>query len=196
MLVGFSSSLEVEPANDEILGSVFRAFHTVKGGASFLDANHLVEWSHDLETRLDKLSSHGIPVTSDCIDVILRGLDVVDRRLTELAQGAPPTSGPEDLGVAIQRLAQGQSARPETHARTPTPTGAAVEQVTPGIPVAIQTPAAQALTAPHAETTGFSTKEVASEVSGRGVGMDVVRETTHKLRGRLSVETNPGQGRF
>jgi len=71
-----------------------------------------------------------------------------------------------------------------------------VEQVTPGIPVAIQTPAAQALTAPHAETTGFSTKEVASEVSGRGVGMDVVRETTHKLRGRLSVETNPGQGRF
>ena len=41
---------------------------------------------------------------------------------------------------------------------------------------------------------GFSTKEQASDLSGRGVGMDVVKETTHKLRGRLSLDTRPGQG--
>ena len=41
---------------------------------------------------------------------------------------------------------------------------------------------------------GFSTKEQATGVSGRGVGMDVVRSTTHKLRGRLTIETHPGQG--
>ncbi len=41
---------------------------------------------------------------------------------------------------------------------------------------------------------GFSTKEQASDLSGRGVGMDVVKETTNKLRGRLSIDTPPGQG--
>ena len=41
---------------------------------------------------------------------------------------------------------------------------------------------------------GFSTKEQASELSGRGVGMDVVKETTLKLRGRLSIDTELGKG--
>jgi two-component system chemotaxis sensor kinase CheA len=41
---------------------------------------------------------------------------------------------------------------------------------------------------------GFSTKDQATDLSGRGVGMDVVRETTNKLRGRISIDTTPGQG--
>jgi len=41
---------------------------------------------------------------------------------------------------------------------------------------------------------GFSTKEQVSDLSGRGVGMDVVKETTNKLRGRLSIDTRLGQG--
>jgi two-component system, chemotaxis family, sensor kinase CheA len=41
---------------------------------------------------------------------------------------------------------------------------------------------------------GFSTKSQATDLSGRGVGMDVVKETTDKLRGRLSIDTTPGKG--
>ncbi len=41
---------------------------------------------------------------------------------------------------------------------------------------------------------GFSTAESVSEISGRGVGMDIVRSTIEKLRGRLSVQTAPGAG--
>jgi two-component system chemotaxis sensor kinase CheA len=41
---------------------------------------------------------------------------------------------------------------------------------------------------------GFSTKEQTSELSGRGVGMDVVKQTTNKLRGRLSIDTQLGHG--
>ena len=41
---------------------------------------------------------------------------------------------------------------------------------------------------------GFSTKELASDLSGRGVGMDVVKESTTRLRGRLSIETQLGHG--
>ncbi|NMB73868.1 MAG: chemotaxis protein CheA [Myxococcales bacterium] len=41
---------------------------------------------------------------------------------------------------------------------------------------------------------GFSTREVAGEVSGRGVGLDVVRTTLTRLGGRVSVHSRPGEG--
>jgi two-component system chemotaxis sensor kinase CheA len=41
---------------------------------------------------------------------------------------------------------------------------------------------------------GFSTAERVSEISGRGVGMDVVKAAMQKLKGSISVETHPGRG--
>ncbi len=61
------------------------------------------------------------------------------------------------------------------------------------------------LVAPGAELTdkevfnlifepGFSTAEQVTDLSGRGVGMDVVRKQVQKLRGRIEIESRPGQG--
>jgi two-component system, chemotaxis family, sensor kinase CheA len=104
--------LEAE-GDDEVLASLFRAFHTIKGGASFLEATNLVSWAHDLETLLDKLRSHVLPVTSARIDGILRGLDVIGGMLQELAQAQNPTPGPADLGRVIQLLAVSPPAESE-----------------------------------------------------------------------------------
>ncbi|WP_411676514.1 ATP-binding protein [Caproicibacter sp.] len=41
---------------------------------------------------------------------------------------------------------------------------------------------------------GFSTNEVVTEFSGRGVGMDVVKENVEKIGGDVTVESTPGQG--
>jgi two-component system chemotaxis sensor kinase CheA len=41
---------------------------------------------------------------------------------------------------------------------------------------------------------GFSTAEEVTEVSGRGVGMDVVQSVLHRLKATVSVDTRPGQG--
>jgi two-component system chemotaxis sensor kinase CheA len=41
---------------------------------------------------------------------------------------------------------------------------------------------------------GFSTAEVVTDISGRGVGMDVVRRNIEKLRGKIEVESQPGEG--
>jgi two-component system chemotaxis sensor kinase CheA len=41
---------------------------------------------------------------------------------------------------------------------------------------------------------GFSTAEKITDISGRGVGMDVVRRNVEKLRGRIETESFPGQG--
>lgn len=41
---------------------------------------------------------------------------------------------------------------------------------------------------------GFSTAKKVTEVSGRGVGMDVVKRSIEKLRGRVEIESRPGRG--
>ncbi|WP_066651427.1 MULTISPECIES: chemotaxis protein CheA [Sphingomonas] len=41
---------------------------------------------------------------------------------------------------------------------------------------------------------GFSTAETLSNISGRGVGMDVVRQNVKELGGRISIESHPGRG--
>ncbi len=97
-------SLEAEPGNDEVLASIFRAFHTIKGGAGFLDAHHLVSWAHNLEGLLDKLRSHALPVTPARIDAILGGIDVLGGMFQELAKEQNPGPGPADLGRTIQLL--------------------------------------------------------------------------------------------
>jgi two-component system chemotaxis sensor kinase CheA len=41
---------------------------------------------------------------------------------------------------------------------------------------------------------GFSTAQEITDVSGRGVGMDIVRSTVKKLDGQVSIDSEPGEG--
>jgi two-component system chemotaxis sensor kinase CheA len=43
-------------------------------------------------------------------------------------------------------------------------------------------------------TPGFSTSKKISNISGRGVGMDVVKQVVQKLRGQVIIDTKPGEG--
>lgn len=97
--------LESAPQDQEALAAVFRAFHTIKGGAPFLEADHLVEWAHDLEDLLDKLRSHSLPVTPERIDAILGGMDVIESMLEELAGEQSPGPGPVEMSRTIRMLA-------------------------------------------------------------------------------------------
>jgi two-component system, chemotaxis family, sensor kinase CheA len=97
--------LESMPGDDQALASIFRAFHTIKGGAGFLEADHLVEWAHDLEDLLDKLRSHSLPVTPERIDAILSGIDVIGDMFQELALEQAPAVGPAELSRRIRSLA-------------------------------------------------------------------------------------------
>ena len=105
--------LETEPNDDAALASIFRAFHTIKGGAGFVDATNLVEWAHHLEDLLDKLRSHALPVTAARIDAILAGIDVLSGMFQELAAEKLPAPGPAALGQTIQALASADTVSAE-----------------------------------------------------------------------------------
>ncbi len=100
--------LEAAPGDGAVLGAIFRAFHTLKGGAGFLEASNMVDWCHHLEDLLDKLRSGKLQADGAMIDAILRSTDVIERMLTEMAQGENPQPGPTDLGALVQAYASGQ----------------------------------------------------------------------------------------
>ena len=102
-------SLEADPGNEATLASIFRAFHTLKGGAGFLEATNVVNWAHDLETLLDKLRSHEVAVTSTHIDAILSALDVLNSMLHTLSNQGYPGPGPAELGQTIKMLSLTES---------------------------------------------------------------------------------------
>ncbi len=65
---------EVDP---EIVNRVFRAIHSTKGGASFLGVEPLTRFSHAMEHVLARLRDGDLTVSSEIIDVLLRGVDVL-----------------------------------------------------------------------------------------------------------------------
>ncbi|OCX69830.1 chemotaxis protein CheA [Acidithiobacillus thiooxidans] len=111
-------SLENHPDDTQAIAALFRAFHTLKGGAGFLEAVQMVEWCHHLEDLLDKVRSGKLRFNSQMSDVVLQGLDVIQGMLEELRQGEYPSAGPADLGKTIQAMASGSyySAADETQA--------------------------------------------------------------------------------
>ena len=101
-------TLENNPDDANAIAALFRAFHTLKGGAGFLEATNMVDWCHHLEDLLDKIRSGKLRITPEMSDVILKGIDVVQRMLGELGQGGYPTPGPEALGNIVKDMAAGR----------------------------------------------------------------------------------------
>jgi two-component system chemotaxis sensor kinase CheA len=76
--------LEREPANSETLNTVFRAFHTFKGGAGFLNLVPINRLAHILESLLDLARQGKFTITSPVIELIFHGRDVLKQFLDEI----------------------------------------------------------------------------------------------------------------
>jgi two-component system chemotaxis sensor kinase CheA len=69
--------LEEDPGDTATLNSIFRAFHTFKGGSGFLNLTVISELAHELESLLDLARQGRLQITSDIIEVILNGGDTL-----------------------------------------------------------------------------------------------------------------------
>ncbi|MCX7929867.1 MAG: chemotaxis protein CheA [Chlorobi bacterium] len=94
--------LEKDPENRDILNKVYRWFHTIKGGAGFVNATTLVELCHNTENIFDKLRNGQLKLTSSLLDVVLQSTAYIHRMIEQLASGEYPTSADPSL---ISRLA-------------------------------------------------------------------------------------------
>lgn len=69
--------LEKSPGDRGLLNEIFRGFHTIKGGAGFLNAHELVSLCHLTENLFDKLRNGEMDVTPVVMDVILDATGIV-----------------------------------------------------------------------------------------------------------------------
>jgi len=101
--------LEQRPHDTGLLNQVFRGFHTVKGGAGFLDATPLVELCHRGENLLDLLRSHVLVITPEIMDLILAATGEVRRMFGEMERGTMPEAAPQALLLALEAAARGET---------------------------------------------------------------------------------------
>ena len=135
--------LERDPENKETLNAVFRAFHTIKGGAGFMSLGALVSACHLTENLFDALRTGAAPVTPIAIEAALMASGFVADQLTELNNGGAPEdlpAMPAELEAILKDAIEGKAAAPKAAAKpaaaapaaAPAPAAAVAAAAAPG----------------------------------------------------------------
>jgi two-component system chemotaxis sensor kinase CheA len=132
-------------ADRETINTIFRAAHSIKGGAGTFGFLEIAQFTHSAETLLDEMRNGVRSVTPEAVQVLLQSVDVI-REMTQSAQAKQPivTVGADALSGELARiLAQkGPSpapAAPAAPSPTPSPAAAPAPTVDAG-PVAAKPP--------------------------------------------------------
>jgi two-component system chemotaxis sensor kinase CheA len=108
-------SLERRPDDMDTLNALFRSFHTIKGGAGFMNLAAMVSACHLTENLFDALRTGKVPVTPGAIEAGLQASGFVADQLGQLANGAPPESlaaMPQALEDVLTQAIEGSGSAP------------------------------------------------------------------------------------
>ncbi|NMG43715.1 chemotaxis protein CheA [Aromatoleum toluvorans] len=100
--------LERAPDDRGLLNEIFRGFHTIKGGAGFLNATELVTLCHLTENLFDNLRNGEIAVTPEIMDVILEATGTVREMFASLEQAMQPGAADADLIARLRQAIAGE----------------------------------------------------------------------------------------
>jgi two-component system chemotaxis sensor kinase CheA len=96
--------LEQRPDDNNLLNAIFRGFHTVKGGAGFLQLAPMVDCCHVTENLFDILRNGKRTVTPELMDVVLQALDAVNQQFELVSQREELPPVDPALISALERL--------------------------------------------------------------------------------------------
>jgi two-component system chemotaxis sensor kinase CheA len=99
--------LERSPDDTELLNSIFRGFHSVKGGAGFLQLDAMVDICHVAENVFDTLREGECAVNPELMDAVLITLDVVNTMFDEVRVGDPLSPAAPELINTLAVFAKG-----------------------------------------------------------------------------------------
>ena len=152
--------LESDLGNVELINTVFRAFHTIKGVAGFMHLSPIVRLTHVAETLLDKARSQTLALTPGHLDLFLRSCDVLgqligallgtptpkrtiyDALVTELDHacetGLPPAAEmtPASTATAVEAPAADNTTLSEQVPEEPSPSPQQTQQPSSNVPQA------------------------------------------------------------
>lgn len=98
--------LEESPDNEELINTVFRAFHTIKGTSAFMGLDPISEFTHFVETLLSMVREGDLPFDRACADINFESIDILNKMLkvVEVAEGGDPLHKPAQYDNMISVL--------------------------------------------------------------------------------------------
>src|SRR5205823_8227335 len=87
--------LETAPGDQEVLHTIFRAAHTLKGNSASVGFTHLAAFAHRMEDLLERLRSGRASVSSEIITTLLGAVDIMRGLVPAALAGAkelPPNA--------------------------------------------------------------------------------------------------------
>ena len=95
-------SLEKDPNNSDLLASIFRTIHTIKGTCGFIGLTKLGAVAHSAENVLGKMRDGVLDVSPDAVSLVLEAIDAIKELLEGLEATGNETE--RDDSVLIARL--------------------------------------------------------------------------------------------
>lgn len=96
--------LEGNPDDLELLNSIFRVAHTIKGSSSFLNFDILTGLTHHMEDVLNKARHGDLKLTPEVMDVVLESIDLMKSLLHAIRDNGNDTSAGIDITDICRRL--------------------------------------------------------------------------------------------
>ena len=121
--------LEKRPGDVNLLNDIFRGFHTIKGGAGFLNVNPLVTLCHRTENLFDKLRNNELQLSPELMDSILEATGTVRDMFDFLGQQRMPPQPDAALIERLEAALRGESPKAVAHHAAPAPVAATPEPV-------------------------------------------------------------------
>lgn len=161
--------LEARPDDLELLNSIFRVAHTVKGSSSFLNFDVLTKLTHKMEDVLNKARHGELQITPDIMDVVLESVDKMKTLLNCIRDNGNDTAIGMDIEPICARLAAVADGTAVQNSPTPeqsTPQAATPEQAAPSEPAQAAPEQATPSMAnqPEIDVNSLSDAEVEAEI--------------------------------
>lgn len=133
--------LERSPNDHNLLNDIFRGFHTIKGGAGFLNATEMVTLCHLTENLFDKLRNNELTLSPELMDVIMEATGEIREMFSYLERSQQPPAAPPEV---IARCKQAISGELPAAAAAPAAEAAPAAAAPAAAPAAEAAPAAGA----------------------------------------------------
>jgi len=104
--------LESDPSNKDLLGSIFRTIHTIKGSCGFLGFTKLEKLAHAGESLLSDMREGAVDLVPETADSLLEMVAAIRKMLQEI--GLTSTDGEDDHADLIARLKSFQATKAAT----------------------------------------------------------------------------------
>ncbi|MBS0198686.1 MAG: Hpt domain-containing protein [Planctomycetes bacterium] len=171
--------LEKQPEDLELINTVFRAFHTIKGVAGFMNLKPIVSLAHEGECLLDAARSGNLKLDSGNLDLILKACDLLSQLLAALEGGTAPTTG--RFNNLVHRL--GRAVKGESAASQPS---------TPGVS-ASTTSSSRAASQPNETPAATNTNSGAPSISTDTTAKNTATANTNSKSTDQTVKVSTGR---